>query len=193
MKQDITNHYALLERDVREAFPDDGSVNEALRVIAKAARQLASRARKTRAAIPNSGRSLRRKPDYFILNNIRQRPHQVIYPKDALQGVPIYDYDDKQAAHAFNSDFQEMLPGTLALIFGKDRRVKDIFRVTGTGKESASDLGIEVFVIRGEHVDSLPEPIRNQEFIVKNKLTNANLDSSYNFRRGMLVAHLSKG
>lgn len=30
----------LLDRDVREAFPDDQSVNEALRVIAKAAKQL---------------------------------------------------------------------------------------------------------------------------------------------------------
>jgi hypothetical protein len=37
---------ALLDRDVREAFPDDESVNEALRVIAKAAKQQASRARK---------------------------------------------------------------------------------------------------------------------------------------------------
>lgn len=33
----------LLDRDVREAFPDDESVNEALRVIAKAAKQQASR------------------------------------------------------------------------------------------------------------------------------------------------------
>lgn len=39
---------ALLDRDVREAFPDDHSVNEALRVIAKAAKQQASRAKKTR-------------------------------------------------------------------------------------------------------------------------------------------------
>ncbi len=36
----------LLDRDVREAFPDDESVNEALRVIAKAAKQQASRVRK---------------------------------------------------------------------------------------------------------------------------------------------------
>lgn len=35
---------ALLDRDVREAFPDDESVNAALRVIAKAAEQQASRA-----------------------------------------------------------------------------------------------------------------------------------------------------
>ena len=34
----------LLDRDVREAFPDDQSVNEALRVIAKAAKQQAVRA-----------------------------------------------------------------------------------------------------------------------------------------------------
>lgn len=33
----------LLDKDVREAFPDDRSVNEALRVIAKAAKQQASR------------------------------------------------------------------------------------------------------------------------------------------------------
>lgn len=32
----------LLERDVRRAFPDDESVNEALRVIAKAAKQFAA-------------------------------------------------------------------------------------------------------------------------------------------------------
>ncbi|MDQ2921159.1 MAG: hypothetical protein M3R52_06075 [Acidobacteriota bacterium] len=39
----------LLDRDVREAFPDDKSVNEALRVIAKAAKQQAARARKPQA------------------------------------------------------------------------------------------------------------------------------------------------
>lgn len=37
----------LLEPDVRAAFPDDKSVNDALRLIAKAARQQASRAQKT--------------------------------------------------------------------------------------------------------------------------------------------------
>lgn len=36
----------LLDPDVREAFPDDESVNEALRVFAKVAKQQASRARK---------------------------------------------------------------------------------------------------------------------------------------------------
>jgi hypothetical protein len=36
----------LLDRDVREAFPDDESVNEILRAVAKAKRQ-ASRARKS--------------------------------------------------------------------------------------------------------------------------------------------------
>lgn len=37
----------LLEPDVRAAFPDDNSVNEALRVIAKAAKQQASQVRKS--------------------------------------------------------------------------------------------------------------------------------------------------
>ena len=37
----------LLEPDVRQAFPDDESVNEALRVLAKAGKQEASRVRKT--------------------------------------------------------------------------------------------------------------------------------------------------
>jgi hypothetical protein len=36
----------LLEPDIRAAFPDDESVNEALRVIAKAAKQQAVRASK---------------------------------------------------------------------------------------------------------------------------------------------------
>ena len=39
----------LLEPDIRAAFPDDESVNEALRVIAKAAKLLTSRAAKFRA------------------------------------------------------------------------------------------------------------------------------------------------
>ena len=39
----------LLEPDVREAFPDDESVNEALRVIAKAGKSQVSRVRKTSA------------------------------------------------------------------------------------------------------------------------------------------------
>ncbi len=38
-----------LDRDVREAFPDDESVNETLRVIAKVAKQQAARVRKTKA------------------------------------------------------------------------------------------------------------------------------------------------
>ena len=37
----------LLEPDVREAFPDDESVNEALRVIAKAAKRRVSPTRKS--------------------------------------------------------------------------------------------------------------------------------------------------
>ena len=37
----------LLEPDVRKAFPDDESVNEALRVIAKAAKRLVRPARKS--------------------------------------------------------------------------------------------------------------------------------------------------
>ena len=39
----------LLDPDVRKVFPDDESVNEALRVIAKAAKQLASGVRKATA------------------------------------------------------------------------------------------------------------------------------------------------
>ena len=39
----------LLEPDVRAAFPDDESVNEALRVIANAAKRQASRAAKSPA------------------------------------------------------------------------------------------------------------------------------------------------
>jgi hypothetical protein len=39
----------LLDRDVRQAFPDDESVNEALRVIAKAAKRQASRVKKAPA------------------------------------------------------------------------------------------------------------------------------------------------
>jgi hypothetical protein len=43
----------LLDRDVRKAFPDDRSVNEALREVAKARRK-ASRAKKSRARPPAS-------------------------------------------------------------------------------------------------------------------------------------------
>jgi len=47
----------LLEPDVRKAFPDDKSVNEALRVIAKAAKEQASRVRK--APVRKRGQSSR--------------------------------------------------------------------------------------------------------------------------------------
>ena len=47
----------LLEPDVRRAFPDDESVNEALRVIAKAAKQQATRIRK--APVRTRGQSSR--------------------------------------------------------------------------------------------------------------------------------------
>jgi hypothetical protein len=51
----------LLDRDVREAFPDDKDVNQALRVIAKAAKQQAARARKLSARSPKSPPRGRRK------------------------------------------------------------------------------------------------------------------------------------
>jgi hypothetical protein len=51
----------LLDRDVREAFPDDRDVNEALRVIAKAAKQQAARARKVPARSRKSPSRTRRK------------------------------------------------------------------------------------------------------------------------------------
>ena len=43
MKKERQNRYALLDHDVRDAFPDDESVNEALRVILTAAQTLALR------------------------------------------------------------------------------------------------------------------------------------------------------
>jgi len=51
----------LLDPDIRAAFPDDESVNEALRVIAKAAKQQASRATKRPASTRKSPARARRK------------------------------------------------------------------------------------------------------------------------------------
>jgi hypothetical protein len=128
---------------------------------------------------------------YFILNNIRERPHSDIYESDThLHGIPIYDYDDKQARHAFNLDFQEMKAGSQALVFGRNRKVKDIYRVTGTKRKYAKDIHLDVFVIYGERCDSLPKPVRYRDFITANKLTNPKLDAQNNFRRGMCVAHV---
>ena len=50
----------LLDRDVREAFPDDESVNETLRVIAKLAKQQASRVRKAPVRTRRKASQLRR-------------------------------------------------------------------------------------------------------------------------------------
>jgi hypothetical protein len=128
---------------------------------------------------------------YFILNNKRERLHAEIYGRDnELGGVALYDYDDKQARHAFNRDFQEMKPGTLALVFGKNRTVKNIFRVTGTKKKYAYDLKLDAYVIYGELYESLPERLRYRDFITLNRLSNPNLDPENNFRRGMCVAHV---
>ena len=51
----------LLDADVRAAFPDDESVNEALRVIAKAAKQQATRAQKGSTRSRKSSPRARRK------------------------------------------------------------------------------------------------------------------------------------
>ena len=51
----------LLDRDVREAFPDDRDVNEALRVIAKAVKKQAARAGKTSARSRKSSARVRGK------------------------------------------------------------------------------------------------------------------------------------
>jgi hypothetical protein len=52
----------LLDRDVREAFPDDQSVNEALRVIANAAKQQAVRASKAPVQRRKAAPRVRTKP-----------------------------------------------------------------------------------------------------------------------------------
>jgi hypothetical protein len=51
----------LLDPDIRAAFPDDESVNEALRVIAKAAKQQAGRATKLPGSARKSPSKVRRK------------------------------------------------------------------------------------------------------------------------------------
>lgn len=51
----------LLDRDVREAFPDDRDVNQVLRVIAKAAKQQAARAQKASTGSRKSSPRTRRK------------------------------------------------------------------------------------------------------------------------------------
>lgn len=51
----------LLDPDIRAAFPDDESVNEALRVIVKAAKQQATRAQKVSARSRKSSPRARRK------------------------------------------------------------------------------------------------------------------------------------
>lgn len=114
---------------------------------------------------------------YFILNNIRERPHSALYEADdELKGIAIYDYDDKQARLPFNLDFQEMKKGSLALVFGRDRKVRDIHRVNGTSRKRANDLNLDVLVIYGELCDSLSEPTGYRDFITANKLSNPNLD-----------------
>lgn len=114
---------------------------------------------------------------YFILNNKRDRPHAQLYDRDnQLKGLPIYDYDDKQARHAFNLDFQEMKAGSLAPVFGRDLTIKDIFRVTATKRKHAKDLNQDVFVIYAERFDSLPGRLRYRDFITVNNYSNPNLD-----------------
>jgi hypothetical protein len=51
----------LLEPDIRKAFPDDESVNEALRVLAKAAKHLVPRVDKTSATKKPATRSVRKR------------------------------------------------------------------------------------------------------------------------------------
>jgi hypothetical protein len=127
----------------------------------------------------------------FILNNKSERNHREIYPlDDELKGFAIYDYDERQAQHAFNSDFTLIQSGDRALVFGKDLKVELIFRVTGTKRQQAPDLPKEVFVIYAENFDRLVESMRYRDFIIVNGLSNPNLDPENNSRRGMLVAHV---
>lgn len=129
--------------------------------------------------------------DYFILNNKMERNHRHVYGMDdELNGVAIYDYDEFQAAHAFNKDFQEMRPGALALVFGNNLMVKAIVRVTGTKLKYADDLKWNMSVIYAEYFDTLVQPIRYRDFISVNRLSNPHLDPNNNFRRRMLVAHV---
>jgi len=50
----------LLDHDVREAFPDDRTINETLRVIAKVAKEQAKRARKPIRTRKSSTRARRK-------------------------------------------------------------------------------------------------------------------------------------
>jgi hypothetical protein len=74
----------LLDNDVREVFPDDASVNEALRVILKAAQRLAVR-------LPISPKTKRRKHYYEKKTNCRVRAilrGKVLYETPMLTSSP---------------------------------------------------------------------------------------------------------
>jgi hypothetical protein len=82
-KKDFTL-FALLDPDVREVFPDDASVNEALRVILKAAQRLA-------ADPPVSTKTKRRKHYYEKKENCRVRAMSrstVLYETPMLTSSP---------------------------------------------------------------------------------------------------------
>jgi len=127
------------------------------------------------------------KMNIFILNNKAfERRHREIYPlDDKLNGFAIYDYDDEQICR--NSDLARIEPGDFALVFGMDRKVKEIFRVTGTKRAYAQDVGKNVFVIYGEHFGTLVQPMKYPDFIAMNELSCSRVDAKNNFTIGMLV------
>jgi hypothetical protein len=127
------------------------------------------------------------KMNIFVLNNKAfERQHREIYPLDnKLEGFAIYDYDARQVGR--NPDLNMIRPGDLALVFGKDRTVKDIYRVTGIRARYAPDVNKDVFVIYGERFASLDERMIYSQFITANKLSCSRVDHNNNFTIGMLT------
>ena len=127
----------------------------------------------------------------FILNNKAfERRHREIYPLDKdRKGFAIYDYDEKQLRR--NGDLSKINAGDLALVFGKDRKVKDVFRVAGTRATYAPDVDKHVFVIYGERFGSLNEPMIYSRFITENRLSCAEVDRNNNFTIGMIATMCS--
>jgi hypothetical protein len=125
----------------------------------------------------------------YILSNIHDRQHGLIYEKQSGQSPAIFDLSDRQIADARNSDWNDIKIGDLVCVITSNRTFTTVYVVREKLDSGIKDDDGRAFIIRGDIVGRAIDE-RNYTFMLnKYEVQHIRLPNNQ-FCNGFNVANL---
>jgi hypothetical protein len=125
----------------------------------------------------------------FILNNIHEKDHRKIYGKLDNKSSAIFDISEKQINQAINSEWNEIQVGDLACIIFGSYKMSTVYRIDSIECAGADDENGKIYVLRGEVVGKIPNPLRYTKMLNKYQVKHEKLKNN-KFSIGFNVCNL---